>query len=180
MKLEVIGKGVAVTDAMRNYAADKLDRLSTLFASDTNLNAVVIYKVHPKTSEQSCEVTITSPRITLRAKTRGTIAYECLDLCIDKLAGQLRKAKTQFEKSRQKDVLADLSSSLDDEETPEDVEVVKVKKLDLVPMDAEEAIARMDALGHSFFVYLDASTGLVNVLYARDDGGFGRIELERQ
>lgn len=180
MKIEVIGKGVAVTDAMRDYASQKLQKLVT-FLADSDLNAVVVYKVHPKTSEQSCEVTLTTPRITLRAKTRGSIAYECLDLCIDKLAGQMRKAKTQFQKSREKDLAAAFSDDvLTDTDEENDVDVVRVKKLDLVPMDESEAVARMDALGHSFFVYLDAATGLVNVLYSRDDGGFGRIELERQ
>ena len=60
-----------------------------------------------------------------------------------------------------------------------DLDIVKKKKLSLAPMDVEEALARMDALGHSFFIYLDSSTGLVNVLYQREDNGYGVIEIER-
>ena len=60
-----------------------------------------------------------------------------------------------------------------------DVEIVRHKKLSLAPMDLDEALARMDALGHSFFIYLDSSTGLVNVLYERKDHGYGLIEIDK-
>ena len=177
MKLEVIGKGLTVTPAMWEQAEKKLEKVANLFSDSESLNAVVIYKVHPKTNEQSVEVTISSNRLTIRAKTRGTDTYECLDLCIDKLIGQIRKAKTQLERSRNRTPLEDLSQEVENDEAP--VSVTKVKKLDLVPMDIDEAIARMDALGHNFFVYLDSTTGLVNILYLREEGEFGRIELER-
>ncbi|HBR85748.1 MAG TPA: ribosome-associated translation inhibitor RaiA [Firmicutes bacterium] len=177
-KLEVIGKGLEVTPAMRDQAQKKLEKISGLFAPDAEPVAVVVYKVHPKTNEQSVEITISTKKLTLRAKTRGTDTYECLDLTVDKLAGQLRKAKTQLENARTKDILKDFNlGEADEGETP--VAVKKVKKLDLVPMDVDEAIARMDALGHNFFVYLDSSTNLINILYIRDDGSFGRIEIER-
>ncbi len=177
MKLEVIGKGLTVTSAMWEQAETKLAKIADLFADTDSLNAVVVYKVHPRTGEQSVEVTLTSRQLTVRAKSRGTDTYECLDLCIDKLTGQLRKAKTQQERSRSRGFLDDFADFDTQNEQP--VDVTKVKKLDLVPMDVDEAIARMDALGHSFFVYLDSTTNLVNVLYVRDEGGYGRIELER-
>lgn len=56
--------------------------------------------------------------------------------------------------------------------------VVRRKKLSLTPMDEEEALTRMDALGHSFFIYLDSSSGLTNVIYEREDGGYGVIEID--
>lgn len=177
MKLEVIGKGMAVTATMRDQAEKKLEKIADLFAPSVEIQAVVVYKVHPKTGEQSCETSIVTDRLTLRAKSRGSDAYECLDLCIDKLSGQMRRAKTRFEKNRNHEVYSEFGNVDPDLDAP--VEVTKVKKLDLVPMDASEAIARMDALGHNFFAYLDSSSGLINIIYARDDGTFGRIELEK-
>lgn len=178
MEIQVFGKGVELTQSMKDMAAKKLTRIESLFTSGTPLTAVVVFKVHP--AEQSCEITIRAPKITLRAKSRGRDAYESLDLCIDKLEGQMRRVKTEYEKARDKsfgkairfDLVEDIPS------TPK-IKVAKLKKLDLVPMDVEEAIARMDALGHTFFIYLDVDTGLTNVLYAREDGSFGRIEIEK-
>jgi len=175
MKIEILGKGVTITDSMKNMTEKKLGRIDSLFDDDTDLEAVVVYKVHPV--EQSCEITIKAPRIILRAKTKGKDAYECLDLCIDKLEGQMRKVKTVYSRARNKSFGKSIKFDEIEEETEESVNVIKVKKLDLVPMDVDEAIARMDAIGHSFFVYLDSDTGLTNVLYQRDDGGFGRIEI---
>lgn len=179
MNLQVIGKGVAVSPAMRDQAAKKLERIVALFEPGTALDVVVVYKVHPV--EQSCEVTVRAPQIVLRAKTRGKDTYECLDLCIDKLEGQMRKVKTQLERRRDHSVVdaIKVKAMAENQHVDTSVDVRKLKKLDLVPMDADEAIARMDALGHSFFIYLDSETNLVNVIYARDDGGFGRIEIER-
>ncbi len=66
-----------------------------------------------------------------------------------------------------------------DEADDVNFEIVKRKTLALTPMDADEALARMDALGHSFFIYLDSTSGLVNVLYEREDHGYGVIEIEK-
>ncbi len=180
MELEIIGKGVSITPAMKRQAEKKLKRIETLFDSDADLRGTVVYTVHP--NDQSCEVTVSSPKITLRAKTKGQDTYECLDLCIDKLEGQMRKVKTQLEKSRNKSLSRAIGLELQKVELAEVAEpenIVRRKTLDLVPMDQDEAIARLDALGHNFFVYLDSATGLVNVLYKRDDGGFGIIEVRK-
>lgn len=69
---------------------------------------------------------------------------------------------------------------MDDISGEEDAaEIVKKKKLSLAPMDLDEALTRMDALGHQFFIYLDSSTDLVNVIYERDDGTYGLIEIDQ-
>ncbi len=181
MKLEVIGKSVVVTPAMKSQAEKKLRRIESLFEPGADLRGTVIYAVHP--TSQACEVSVSSPKIALRAKSTGQDAYECLDLCIDKLEGQMRKVKTQVERSRNnKSIAKNIGLELakaDEIEASSPENIVKRKKLDLVPMDVDEAVARMDALGHSFFIYLDSKTGLVNVLYQRDDGGFGVIEVTK-
>lgn len=179
MKIEIIGKGVEITESMKKMTSKKLARVESFFDDDADLDAVVVYKVHPL--EQSCEISITAPRLNIRAKTRGNDAYECLDLCIDKLEGQLRKVKTMYTKARDKSFGKSIKfDAIDNENEDPSVRVTKMKKLDLVPMDVDEAIARMDALGHSFFIYLDSETGLTNVLYLRENGEFGRIEIEKQ
>ena len=95
----------------------------------------------------------------------------------------MRKVKTQVAKMTKHNSLSHnlIMEQIADEEADEAaLEVVRHKTLSLAPMDMEEALARMDALGHRFFIYLDSSTGLVNVLYERDDHGYGVIEVENK
>jgi putative sigma-54 modulation protein len=118
----------------------------------------------------------------LRAEVVHEDLYAAMDLAIDKLQGQMRKVKTQIQKSNKKNSLAAnilMEQIAADEEDEENFEIVRRKTLNLTPMDVDEALARMDALGHSFFIYLDSSTGLVNVLYEREDHGYGVIEIEK-
>ena len=88
--------------------------------------------------------------------------------------------KTQLAKIHKKAGLSEnIRMDMVDDEDEEDIySIVKRKRLSLVPMDVEEAEARMEALDHSFFIYLDSDSGLVSVLYRRQDGDYGLIEIE--
>ena len=90
----------------------------------------------------------------------------------------MRKIKTQLRKVNKGRSLAENLYLEQVKEEAETKAIVKRKKLSLAPMDVEEAMARMDALGHSFFIYLDSETMKVHVLYQRDDESFGDIEIE--
>lgn len=178
MKLQIIGKGFEVSEAMKSATEEKLKRLDDLFTGQPT--AVVVYSVHP--TNQSCEITVRDRKTVLRAKTRGTSAYECLDLTLDKLEGQMRRVKTELERTKRKssfnDVIRFEMIREDRSEAKAPVNIVRHKFLTPDHIDAEEAISRMDALGHSFYIYVDSATGDTCVLYTREDGGYGVIDVK--
>ena len=90
----------------------------------------------------------------------------------------MRKVKTQLDRSKKPSLGENIRLEMLQNIDATDTEIVRRKKLSLTPMDLDEALTRMDALGHSFFIYLDSTTGLVNVLYLREDGGYGCIEIK--
>ena len=143
------------------------------------------------------EVTIPLPNIVLRAEETSPDLYGSIDLVSDKLERQMRKYKTKINRKfrRQQAELPDAISpdlleetkELDDEineevnggvDESEDIRIVRTKRFDLKPMNAEEAVLQMEMLGHNFFVFLDADTDSTNIVYRRDDGDYGLIETD--
>ena len=102
--------------------------------------------------------------------------YGSIDLVVDKIARQIRKNKTKIaRKYREKVPTGEMFST---EFNKEEVEVVRIKNIELKPMDVEEAILQMELLGHDFFIYTDSKDHTTNVLYKREDGNYGLIEAK--
>ena len=180
MKIQVIGKNIAVTDAIRKSVEEKLMKLDKYFkGDDETLSARVVvrsYKVGTK-----IEVTIYTPNYDFRAEVQHDDLYAGIDLVIDKLLGQMRKLKARVDRKKEKVNLgkAVVIEAIEEEAiAEEEMEVVRTKSIFLKPMTLDEAITRMNALGHSFFIYLDSDDERVSVVYARDNGGYGVIEVE--
>jgi len=128
---------------------------------------------------QIIEVTIPTDKFILRSEEEHDDLYAAIDLVTDKLERQIRKNKTRLSKQNLENNLKTFNfdyEMLDDEESNEDEVVVKRKKIEMKPMDEEEAILEMNLLGHEFFVYKDMDTDKVCVLYKRKDGNYGLIE----
>lgn len=177
MKISVIGKNVKITESMNAQIQKKLERIERLFENPDQLTATVL--VSTGKLDQTIEISINTGSINLRVKVVDTDMYAALDLAIDRLEGQMRKVKTQIErKTKHKNLAKGFRFDYLQEMEDEVPTIVKRKQLTLTPMDQDEAITRMEALGHSFFIYLDSATGLVNVIYNRDDGAFGLIEVQ--
>ena len=182
MEIQYISKDVSVTPARKKNTEDKLSKFNRYFRNRENIHTSVTLKVLSE-RQVSVEVSRQAGSVFLRAKAIDSDYYNAIDLVVEKLEGQRRKRKTQLEKAKKKNKsfndffkMEDISKSELDEK---DFEVVKRKSLSLAPRDRDEALARRDALGHSFFIYLDSATGLVNVLYERDDHSYGNIEIDR-
>ncbi|BFH11257.1 ribosome-associated translation inhibitor RaiA [Paenibacillus melissococcoides] len=178
MNYKVRGQHIEVTDALLDYVEKKLGRLERYFeappTSDVNVTLSVIRDLH------IVEVTIPLPGLLLRAEDRSKDMYASIDSVTDKLERQIRKHKTKVNrKFRQTGTDASLFS---DAATPvpvdeeDQLEVVRTKRFTLKPMDVEEAILQMNMIGHSFFVFSNAETKEVNVVYRRTDGRYGLIE----
>ena len=178
MKYQIIGKNIHITDAISSSVQKKVGKLDKYFVITEDIECRVVASVHSEI--QKVEITIFLPQMTLRAEVENNDLYAAIDLAIDKLRGQLRKLKTRMDRSNGKISLGraiDFEQVQDDEKQENDV-VVRTKSYYLEPMSLEEAIARMDGLGHNFFLYLDKEDDKIAVVYQRKDGGYGVIEAE--
>ena len=178
MKYNIRGDKLAVTDAIGTYVESKLDRLNKYFNEDDIL-ANVLLKV--RGNSQIIEVTIPTDKFILRSEEEDKDLYAAIDLVTDKLERQIRKNKTRLNRQNFDNKFKELNFDYEidsEEEDSEDEVIVKRKKLEMKPMDEEEAILEMNLLGHEFFVYKDMNTDSINVLYKRKDGNYGLIETK--
>ncbi|EHO52270.1 ribosomal subunit interface protein [Lentilactobacillus kisonensis F0435] len=183
LMFNIRGENIEVTQAIRDYVEKRISKLEKYFEKDLKNTAHVNLKVYSD-KQAKVEVTIPLPYLTLRAEEMSNDLYASVDLVTDKLERQIRKYKTKVNrKSREKGFKnlefaptqeqADAQSDSDNESK---FQVVRTKQLALKPMDNEEAILQMDMLGHDFFIYEDAETSGINIVYRRNDGRYGLIE----
>ena len=170
MKYTIRGQKLEVTDAIRDYAISKIDKMEKYFENPDEVSVKVVFSIRGR--EQKVEITINSINFDLRSEVSHSDMYAAIDLAVDKLEQQMRKFKSKLMSKERVEIV------YDDDIIDDDVleEVVKRKKVYLKPMDEEEAIMQMELLGHTFFVFKDIKTEKVNVLYKRLDGAYGVIE----
>lgn len=178
MKYQIIGKNIKITEGISAAVKKKLGKMEKYFLINDEVDCRVVCSSHEK--EQKIEVTIFLPQMPIRAEVKHEDLYAAIDLSVDKLEGQMRKIKTRMDRSSR----LSLSESIDFEqfiaEEPKKEEdiVVRAKSYYLQPMKIDEAILRMQALGHDFFLYLDEEDDKIAVVYNRREGGYGVIEAE--
>lgn len=175
MKYKIRGEKVEITDSIRNYIEEKIDKLNKYFSQDDDLNVSVVIKVRGK--EQKIEITIPTARFTLRSEESHSDLYAAIDLTVDKLERQIRKNKTKINSKIKKNLIQNFELDLEDK-FEEDEEIIKRKKVEMKPMDEEEAMLQMDMLGHEFFVFKNTDTDTVCVMYKREDGNYGILETK--
>ena len=175
MKYKIRGEKVEITDSIRNYIEEKIDKLNKYFSQDDDLNVSVVIKVSGK--EQKIEITIPTAHFTLRSEESHSDLYAAIDLTVDKLERQIRKNKTKINSKIKKNLIQNFELDLEDK-FEEDEEIIKRKKVEMKPMDEEEAMLQMDMLGHEFFVFKNTDTDTVCVMYKRKDGNYGILETK--
>ena len=176
MEIIIHGDKLKVTDAMKEYIEEKLEKLNKYLENSENVRTSVIVKV--KNHEQRVEITIPLKAFILRSEESKDDFYAAVDKTIDKLERQIRKNKTRI-MSKQVKTNRDFSmSAFADEEESDDKKILKRKKVEVKPMNEEEAILQMELLGHQFYMYKDSDTDQVAVVYKRTDGNYGVIESE--
>ncbi len=178
MNYTFVGKGMTVTEGMKEKTTSKIeDRLSRYLKEDTKIG--VTYTVVKL--EHKIEITMRLPKRTLRAETSDEDMYAAIDKVVDIAEKRLVKYKSRLkDKShRDKKFMEEFDFfSTDIKDVDVNDNVLKVKKFPIKPMGVDEAIMEMELVGHSFYVYTDATTNEVNVVYKRFDGGYGVIEPE--
>ena len=180
IKYSIRGENLEVTEAIRDYVVSKLEKIEKYFQADQELDARVNLKVYREKTAK-VEVTIPLGSITLRAEDVSQDMYGSIDLVVDKIERQIRKNKTKIEKkNRIKSGAGKLFTDAVVEEAATTEKVVRSKTIDLEPMDLDEAILQMDLLAHDFFIYRDAEDNTTNVIYRREDGDIGLLEVKEQ
>ena len=174
MTYVITGRGTNVTDGLRSAIEEKLGKLEHYFAPDTEVH--VTLKVEK--DRQKVEVTVPVKGHIIRAEQVSDDMYVSIDLIEDIIERQLRKYKTKIVDSKQNVGSFTSEFMQEDDYEDEDVKVIRTKRFAVKPMDPEEACVQMELLNHSFYVFRNAETDEVNVVYKRKGGDYGLIEPE--
>ncbi|HHT46963.1 MAG TPA: ribosome-associated translation inhibitor RaiA [Firmicutes bacterium] len=175
------GKNMEITPALQEYVEKRLSKLDKyLGTDDTNIKAQVTMSVAK--GNHIVEVTISIGGLLLRGEEETQDMYASIDLVVDKIERQIHKYKTKINRKLRQKGLKELNeqfvSSKRKEEEETEPRIVRTKRFIMKPMPEEEAILQMNLLGHDFFVFTNAETEEINVIYKRKDGNYGLIEPE--
>ena len=186
MKLVIHGKNIEITDAIREYVHQKIEKGASHFQNITNqVDVHLSVARNPRIStKQAAEVTIYANGIVIRAEESSESLYASIDLVADKIARQLRKYKekrqdhkTQPISTKEAVAPETVAADLIGDRTPElPEEVVRTKYFSMPPMTLEEAQEQLQLVGHDFYMFHNAETGEINVIYERNHGGYGVIQ----
>lgn len=177
MDIIIHGDKLKITSAMSDYIKEKLEKLEKYLENSETVRANVIVKV--KNHEQRVEITIPLKSFIIRSEETKNDFYAAVDKAVDKLERQIRKNKTRM-MSKQIKTNYDFAFSqieLDEEDNKEN-KILKRKKVEVKPMNEEEAILQMELLGHQFYMYKDSENDNPAVVYKRNDGNYGVIESD--
>ncbi|WP_182185896.1 ribosome hibernation-promoting factor, HPF/YfiA family [Pectinatus frisingensis] len=168
------GKNIEITPALHDYVEKKVGRVTKYF--DTVGEITVLLTVTK--GRHIVEVTVPVEGILLRGEESTMDMYTSIDLVIEKLERQIRKHKTKLARRFRTGnfKMEAIPSSPNDADNSEEYPVVKTKRFAVKPMDVQEAIMQMNLINHEFFVFRDAKSDEVNVVYRRKDGNYGLIE----
>nr|MBQ6241793.1 ribosome-associated translation inhibitor RaiA [Lachnospiraceae bacterium] len=166
----ITGKNFTATQAMEELLDKKLAKLDRFFVAKTDAEVFMdLVK-----SKAKVEITVPVRYGVIRSEKTGTDIYALIDEAVDSMEKQLKKYRSKLQDTYQ-------SGGLDkyEPENPADddeIKIVRTKRFAVKPMDAEEACLQMELLGHNFYMFLNAESGEVNVVYRRNDGAYGLIE----
>ena len=174
MKFIIIGKNIDVTPGLREAVESKLGKLGRYFTPNTEIHVTLsVQKGH-----QKIEVTIPVKGGLVRSEQESSDMYVSIDLVEEIIERQLKKYKNKIVDKKQAAVaFSDLFIN-EEYDSNDEVDIVKVKKFAMKPMDPEEACVQMELLGHNFYVFFNSETEEVNVVYKRKGNTYGLIEPE--
>ena len=177
MQLAFTGRNLEITDALRRYAEEKIVRLQKFVDQITSAHVILSIEKH----RQIAEVTLRVRELTIRGEESSDDLYCAIDLVVDKIERQIVRYKEKIVehsgrglgRSRPRGETSSAETELFSEDGPR---IVKTKRFAMKPLSPDDAVVQMNLLGHNFFVFRNARTEEVNVLYRRQDGNYGLIE----
>jgi putative sigma-54 modulation protein len=176
MKIVIASKNINASDRLRNMIENKLSRLGKFFSDEIEANVTL----SAEKGRQKIETTIKASGTIFRAEEDTQDIYGGIDRVVDKLSAQISKYKRRLA-GKHKDNKAIIFDGIPDfletgEDVGEEIEIVRRKKFELLPMSPEEAVLQMELVGHNFFVFLDMDTNGIGVVYRRNGGKYGLLE----
>lgn len=178
MKYNIIGRKVNLKDNFKERVYKKLGKFERIYSDDAEATVTVTLEKN----RQTVEVTIRDNGMMYRAESTALEMNDALDAVVDILGGQIRKNKAKLSKKMKPDSFEQYFAEEGDfeEETMEDEDyvVVKTKTFSVKPLSVEEAILQMNMIGHEFFMFRNASSNEINVVYKRKNGTYGLLEPE--
>lgn len=174
MKFIIVGKNIEVTEGLRAAVEDKIGKLAKYFNEDTEVHVTLSVEK----DRQKIEVTIPMKGNIIRSEQVSSDMYVSIDLVEEIIERQLKKYKKKLIDKKQSASFFKQEFVEKDYMEEEDVQIIRTKKFDIKPMYPEDACVQMELLGHSFFVFCNAETDQVNVVYKRKGNTYGLIEPE--
>lgn len=174
MKFIILGKNIEVTPGLRSAVEDKIGKLEKYFNPETEVHVTLSVEK----DRQKIEVTIPVKGNIIRSEQVSNDMYVSIDLVEEIIERQLKKYKTKLIAKEQSAGFFKQDFIEKDYMDEEDVQIVRTKKFDIKPMYPEDACVQMELLGHNFYVFCNAETDQVNVVYKRKGNTYGLIEPE--
>lgn len=175
MRIKITGRNIELTEGLKAAVEDKLNKLEKYFTPDTEVNVTLSVEKE----RQKVEVTIPMKGSYIRSEQVSSDMYVSIDLVEEVIERQLKKYRTKLV-TKQQNATAVLKQDFLDEksEDDEEIKIIRTKKFDMKPMYPEDACVEMELLGHDFYVFINAETEDVNVVYKRKGNTYGLIEPE--
>ena len=174
MKFVILGKNIELTDGLRSAVEEKIGKLEKYFAPETRVNVTLSVEK----DRQKIEVTIPVKGNIIRSEQVSNDLYVSIDLVEEVIERQLKKYKNKIV-SKERNAGAFRQEYIEKDFADDDeIKIIREKKFDIKPMYPEDACVQMELLGHSFFVFNNAETDQINVVYKRKGNTYGLIEPE--
>ena len=174
MRITISGKNIDITDGLRQAVEDKLSKLERYFTPETDI--VVTLSVEKE--RQKIEVTIPVKGNIIRSEQVSNDMYVSIDLVEEVIERQLKKYKNKIVDQKQSAGNFQQEFIEKEIEDEEEIKIIRTKRFGMKPMYPEDACIQMELLGHNFFVFQNAETEAVNVVYKRKGNNYGLIEPE--
>ena len=174
MKYVIVGKNMEVSPSLEKSGKDKLGKLEKFFAEDTTAH-VTLEINHGR---HIMEVTIPTKEGVIRCEQYSTDMYTTIDLAEEVIERQLRKYKSKIVKKHKAQAAFKREYLEEPYSSDEEIRIVRNKQFEMKPMYPEDACVQMELLGHGFYVFRNAETEEINVVYKRKGGAYGLIEPE--
>lgn len=189
MKVIVKGRNINVTDTLRSYGVEKVSKMAKYFDQIMRIELEFIVEKNPSISnDKTVEATVFTKGSVIRAKESSADMHASIDLVADKLERQVKRYKGKLkahnarnngvarESIRENIMVEEQEKESENGEKSDKPRIVKTKQFSIKPMSPIEASMQMELLGHDFYVFTNAETDEVNVIYRRKDNNYGLIE----
>lgn len=181
MELNIVGRNVEVTEALRKYVQKKIGKLDRYLPSITDGKVELSKQTAKSASDRHIvQVTLRSNGTILRAEERNADIFASIDAVVDKMQRQIDRFKGKRYRSRARPKGQAVAAPAPEEEEEPESPIARRKRFVVHPMSEDEAIEQMELLGHDFFVFYNSRTEELNVLYRRNEGNYGILEPELQ